>query len=323
MHVRRHTRNQPFQIAKSRSAKHIHQLQHPPAEGQFPERAHRLRRGEQPFGRHRAPIGKRAAVPGNRKSEVRVVVGYLETVAEALDLRLAQHPAEGAVAAPRRVRPGIELHVFEFRQPAAEAIAGPQDIDESLRVRCEKRLPELRPDSLGGQFGQARRHVGDKRDGGPVHREALELGRETRQPEHAQGIFAECLAHVAKDPVRQVPLPAEGVDQPALGVLRHGVHREVPARQVLFQGNPGPGLHGKTPMARRGFPLGAGQRVFLVGLGVQEDGEGPADPAVALAQQFFGRTAHDDPVVHLFGAAPEKFVANRAAHQVDFHGNRF
>ena len=80
-------------------------------------------------------------------------------------------------------------------------------------------------------------------------------------------------------------------------------------------------MYGKAAVARCGLALRAGQRVLLVGLGVQIDGEAPAHLAVAHPQQLVGRTADHDPVFHS-GPTSEKFVPNRATYQVNLHDDR-
>ena len=75
-------------------------------------------------------------------------------------------------------------------------------------------------------------------------------------------------------------------------------------------------MHGKALVAGCGLALGAGQCVFLVALGVQEDGEVLADGLKALGQHLFRRGAHDYPVA-VAGGQPQQFVTDGPADAVD------
>jgi hypothetical protein len=68
----------------------------------------------------------------------------------------------------------------------------------------------------------------------------------------------------------QVALAAEGVDQGAVFLLRNGVDREVAARQVLLQRDVGRRVKQEALVSRPGLAFGARERVFLVGLRMQE-----------------------------------------------------
>ena len=77
-------------------------------------------------------------------------------------------------------------------------------------------------------------------------------------------------------------------------------------------------MHLEAPVARAGLALGAGERVFLVGFGVQVHGEIPAHPPVTPGLQFLRCSAHHDPVP-LPHRQAEKLVAHGATDEVDLH----
>ena len=55
-------------------------------------------------------------------------------------------------------------------------------------------------------------------------------------------------------------------------------------------------MHHKAFVAGGGFALGAGQRVFLAGCGVQEHGEVFAHRCEAFGHHLFGCAAHHHPI---------------------------
>jgi hypothetical protein len=77
-------------------------------------------------------------------------------------------------------------------------------------------------------------------------------------------------------------------------------------------------LEGRVAAAR--LALGARERVFLFGLGMQKHREVLADLHVAEIAHL-GRAAADDDPVALAHGQPEQLVANRAAHLVDVHAS--
>ena len=66
--------------------------------------------------------------------------------------------------------------------------------------------------------------------------------------------------------------------------LRHGVDREVAAREVLLERHVGREARREAVVAGAGLPLGARERVLFAGVGVQEDREVLADRPVAAAR---------------------------------------
>ena len=94
----------------------------------------------------------------------------------------------------------------------------------------------------------------------------------------------------------QVLLTAAGVDHAAVGQLGHGVDGQITTLQILFQRDIRREVTDEAVVAAALLALGAGQRIFVLTVRVQEDGEIVADLAIALCQQVLGRGAHDHPV---------------------------
>ena len=81
-------------------------------------------------------------------------------------------------------------------------------------------------------------------------------------------------------------------------------------------------MNGKAPVARCRFALGAGQRIFFPGLGVQKHGEVAPHGQVAQRHQLFRRGADDDPVA-VFHRQAQQGVPHRSTHHVNLHGLQF
>jgi hypothetical protein len=116
----------------------------------------------------------------------------------------------------------------------------------------------------------------------------------------------------------EIAQAAPRVDQPAGGIARHGVDRQVAPQEVFLERDLGRRVHDEAAVAGRGLALRAGQRVLLAAVGMQEDGEvaphGPEAPPLHLLR---GGADHDP--VALADRQAEQFVTNGAADQVDFH----
>ena len=93
-----------------------------------------------------------------------------------------------------------------------------------------------------------------------------------------------------------VALATIGVGAVAVFVLGDGVDGQVATGQVFFERHIRGGMHRKAVVAPRGFTLGTRECVFLVGVGVQEDGEVAPHGLVALRHQGLGRATHHHPV---------------------------
>lgn len=98
-----------------------------------------------------------------------------------------------------------------------------------------------------------------------------------------------------------------------------GVDGEIAPAQILFEGDLRSKFHGEAAVARRDLALEARQRVFLVGLRMQEDREFAPHFAKIVTQQLFTRCADHDPVA-LFHGQAQQAVSNRTANQIHLHG---
>ena len=117
----------------------------------------------------------------------------------------------------------------------------------------------------------------------------------------------------------QVLLAVVGVDDVAVGVLRHGIDRQVATLQVCFQRDIRRTVHFETGIAMPVFTFGACQGVFFFGLRVQEHGKVAPDLRKALVQHLLGCGAYHHPVAIGDGSAQQS-VADGAANKIDVHG---
>ena len=79
-------------------------------------------------------------------------------------------------------------------------------------------------------------------------------------------------------------------------------------------------MHLKAVIARSGFALCSGQRVFLFGLRMQKNREVFAYAHEARIQHLLRRTAHDAPI-SVSGLAPHQCIAHRAPDKIDLSRN--
>ena len=112
---------------------------------------------------------------------------------------------------------------------------------------------------------------------------------------------------------------AIGIDQGAVVRLGHRIDGQVAPAQVLLERYIRRSMEDKAVVAAALLPLGAGERIFLVRLGMQEDGEIPAHRLEAERKQLFRGTT-DDHMIAVADAASEQLVSHRAADAVRLHG---
>jgi hypothetical protein len=98
-----------------------------------------------------------------------------------------------------------------------------------------------------------------------------------------------------------------------------GVDGEVAAPQVVLQRDVGRGVDGEALIAAAALALGAGERVFLVRLGMQEHREVLADRLEALLDHLLRGGADHHPVA-ILDLQAEQLVADGAADDVLLHG---
>ncbi len=102
-------------------------------------------------------------------------------------------------------------------------------------------------------------------------------------------------------------------------VLRHGVDGEIAAPEVVLELHVRRELGREAAIAGRHLALQARERVFFLGLRMQEHREIASDGNESRAREL-GRRGADHHPVALGHLAPEQPVPNRAAHQVHLHG---
>ena len=123
---------------------------------------------------------------------------------------------------------------------------------------------------------------------------------------------------MANDLSFQVFPAVERVNQLAACIPGHRVDGDVPALQVLFQGDVVRGIEYETLVARSGFAFGSGQGVFLPRFRVEKNGKLLADCLVSQRDHFLRRTADYDPVA-IFYLEAQEFIPHRAADLINLH----
>src|SRR4029078_6677892 len=124
-----------------------------------------------------------------------------------------------------------------------------------------------------------------------------ESGSEPGYPKHPYGVFDKCLADVPQDAGLQIGGSLVWIDDVALVVARDRIDGEVPARQILLEGNFGRGVDLEPLVSARSLSLGARKCVLLVGLGMQENREIFSHGAIAELFHLFGRCPDHDKIL--------------------------
>ena len=211
---------------------------------------------------------------------------------------------------------------IDLREDTRQCAALAQHLEEYRRRRFTQGTRRFGPYALGHQrvnlavvHHLAHQHQGLVGDGKALRRETR---GEARHAQDAHRILREGGRDMAQQACLEIGLAAPGIDEPAVGITRHGIDGEVAAAQVVFQAHIRRGVEGKTGVAGAGLALGARQRVFLMTVGMQKDGEiGPHLP-VAGGPHLLGRGAHHDPVPVL-DRQTEQLVAYAATYLEDLH----
>ena len=208
---------------------------------------------------------------------------------------------------------------IDFRQELGERSAAAQHGEKSRRSLFQQRPGELVPDAFRRQRrkltpGDDRPHdrLGFRRDG------EAEASSEARDAQHAQRILRERRADVAQYARTQILRAAERIDQGSVVGTRHRIDREVASREIFLEGDAWRSVKAEAPMSAPGLALGAGERVFLVRLGVQEYRKVAADRTKPAREQFFRRGSDDD-VVAIGERPSQQLITHRAADPIDLH----
>ena len=108
--------------------------------------------------------------------------------------------------------------------------------------------------------------------------------REAGNPQYPKRVLHKARGDVSQDLGFKVGPASIRVDDYAIAIFGHGIDRDVPTRQILFEGHRGVGVHRKAVIAVTALALGAGQRIFLLGLGMQKHREILAHLGITLGE---------------------------------------
>ena len=251
---------------------------------------------------------------GRRGALAQVVTERGET-----DLQLGRDP-RGHVEHHHHMHPGVDLRVpfrglghapetVDLGQQTRQGAAVAQHLEEARGPLLAERARHLLPDAIrhqgvdlaGGDHGarQLQGLIGD------AETESDEARGQPRQTQDTHRILGEGRRDVAQDARFQIGQTAMRVDHPAAGVHRHGIDGEITPQQILFQRHSGVGLDLEAAIAGRGLALGAGERVFVLVLRVQEDREILADLPETSGEHLLD-TGADHDIVVLMRRAPEQ-----------------
>ncbi len=210
----------------------------------------------------------------------------------------------------------------DLREDALERAAFAQHFEVGAGGGLAQRLVCFLPDSLGNQrvHFAAGDHVAHECERARIDTKAeRRVARsESRHAQYADRVFDECRRHVPQGARVDVALAAVGIDENALGGLRHGIDGEIAAREILLERHLGAELHRESAIARGDLALAAGERVLLVGVGVQEHRKVSSHFPIAELLELLPRAADDNPITLLDGK-PEQPVPNGSADQIHLH----
>ena len=198
-----------------------------------------------------------------------------------------------------------------------------QHAEEYAGRRLAQRLLRFLPHAFRNQrVDLAARHQGAHQLQGfrrHAESERREARGKARHAQHAHRILDERLRHVAQGARVEIPTPSEGIDQRAVGGLRHRIDGQVAPREILLQRHVGTESYVKAAVSGGHLALEPRERVFLLRVGMKKDRKVAPDLAVIQVQQLLARAADDDPVALLHRKA-QQGVPNRSANQIHLHG---
>ena len=188
----------------------------------------------------------------------------------------------------------------QFRENPRQRAAVAQGFDKALRPRFAQGTHRFRPDPLrhqvvdftAGDHGphQVQRF---RRDPEAQRRVA---GAEAGNAENAHRVFGERRRDMAQPAGFEIAGAVVRVDQVTARVAGHGIDGQIAAPQVVFQRDFRRGVNAEPMVAGRGLALGAGQRILLVRVRVQEYRKILADRPEAARQQLVRRGPDHHPV---------------------------
>ena len=293
----------------------------------------RLQQPQQCGGRQLVRLAHVGVIACRQQRHLAAFLRHTQARAQQLDRRLFRmhrdqpkargefKPARGAgiqrsqpaCAGNTGKRPG------EFRQHDRRRAAFGQHAKHARRLAFHQPAREFLPHALGNQRGgfAVHHHVTHQLQGHGRDRE-IEARGEPCHAQYAHRVFGERRPDVTQYARFQIGNAAVRVDDFAIGVFGNRVDGEIAARQVLLQSDAGVRVKLEPVIAARGLALGARERVFLFGFGMQKHREILADRFVAELDHFFRRGADHD-VIAIGYRQAEQLIAHGTADRVDFH----
>ena len=193
----------------------------------------------------------------------------------------------------------------DLRKHNLQGAAIAQHLEKHTGAGLAQRLFGFLPYALGhqGVYLSLFDHLAHQGQGFRSHLKSQrgETRGEAREPQDPHRIFDEGGRNMAQHAGLQVALPAERVDERPIAGLRDGIDGQIAPREILLETDFGPELDRKAAISGRSLSLAASQRIFFVGLRMQEHREVAAHFAIFEAQQLIAGAPDHHPVAFLDG----------------------
>ena len=217
---------------------------------------------------------------------------------------------------------GHAPELVEFGQQPDQRPAFAQDLEHARGPLLHQAAADFLPHALGHQGIDlaGRHHLAHEFHGLGRDGKIGEARRKAGQTQNAYRVFAKRIGHMAQHAILQILLAAIGIHQVFEAVVAcpvgrsgDGVDGQIAPRQVLFQRHIGSGVNHKAAIAHAVLALGASQRIFLMGLGVQEHRKVAPHGHEAARAHLLRRGANHHPVRIVDGQA-QQCIAHRTAY---------
>lgn len=233
----------------------------------------------------------------------------------------------------QKVTPGVDFRMpagrlryaeqtIDFRKNHAECLAIAQRLEKCFRVAGRQCLERFLPDTFRHQRVDlaCACHLRHQFDGlwRDTELQMPETGGKAGRAQNPHRIFDESVGHVTQQPCLDVGGTVVRIDQSALLIFGNRVDGEVTPREILFECDIGSGIYIEALVTATGFALGAGQRIFFAGFGVQENRKIGADLAKPIVQHVLRRCTDDNPV-SVAGRFTQQTITNSTTDAIDFH----
>ncbi len=207
--------------------------------------------------------------------------------------------------------------LVKFGQQACQCATIAQYANHARGLRFHQTARKFLPDPLGHQMIHLAvgHHAAHQGQGFRGNGEIGKTGRKAGNAQDAYRVFDKGRADMTQYTIFQVGLTVERIDQRAIVSASHGVDGEIPSRKVVFERHLRCGVKAESGVTVTTFALGTGQRVFLVGLRMQENGKIPPD-RLETARAHRRRRAADNNVIPILDRQAKQFVTNSAPHDV-------